>query len=171
MIEQIHFKVLTGKADEMLELQKVLESAPNYSLKVSGSLPSSAESQSLFSALPPGKEYKDKFVLGFYSDNEMFGCADIIRGYPNEKVAMIGLLLMSEKFQNQGFGRMTYGLVENLCLSWPEIERARIGVVETNSLVMPFWEKMGFLKTGERKSYSEGIIESTNVVLEKIIKM
>lgn len=168
---QVYLKVLTGKIDEILELQKVLESAPNYSMNISGSLPSPVESQSLFSALPPNKEYKDKFILGFYSDNEMFGCADIIRGYPNEKVAMIGLLLISEKFQTKGFGRTTYDLVEKLCLSWPEIEIARIGVVETNSVVMPFWEKMGFLKTGERKPYSEGVIESTNIVLEKRIKI
>lgn len=62
----------------------------------------------------------------------MFGCADIIRGFPNQKIAMIGLLLISENYQAKGLGRIVYELVEKFCLFWPEIERARIGVAETN---------------------------------------
>lgn len=170
-MNHIQFRILTGKADEVQSLQKVLESAPSYSLKISGSLPSSAEAQDLFVALPPGNDYSDKFVIGFYSDNKMFGCADIIRSFPNEKTAMIGLMLLSENYQAKGLGRIVYELIEKFCLSWPEIERARIGVAETNSLVLPFWEKMGFVKTGERKPFSEGTVKCDNIVLEKQIRI
>lgn len=135
-----------------------------------GGPPTSTSAQSLFSALPPDKNYEDKFVLGLYLDPHMVGCADIIRGYPQPDTAMIGCPLLSEKHQHQGLGKSSLALTEKLCLSWPEIHKARIGVVTDNAIVLPFWKKMGFMDTGIRRPYEHGSVRCEVVVLEKVLR-
>lgn len=163
-------KILSAGPEEIRELQRVLEEAPTYSLRISGAPPTSTEAEELFSALPPGKTYRNKFVLGFYLDGVMVGCADVIRSFPSEDKAMIGLLLLSESHQAKGLGSKAYAEVEKLCLSWPEIEIARIGVVQTNAAVLPFWLKVGFTDTGARRPFEQGRVQSETIVLEKKIR-
>lgn len=164
-------KILFGTPEEMQDIQRVLEEAPTYSLRISGAPPPANDAETLFSELPPGKPYSDKFVLGFYEEGRMIGCADIIRSFPIKKKAMIGLLLLSESRQARGLGAQAYSEVEKLCLSWPEIEIARIGVVQTNAAVLPFWQKAGFVDTGIRRPFVYGSIQSETIVLEKKIRL
>jgi GNAT superfamily N-acetyltransferase len=160
---------LSGQHKEIQDLQSVLEAAPNYSLRSTGGPVLSTAAQSLFSALPPSKDYQSKFVLGFYLNEELVGCADIIRGYPDAETAMIGLLLINEKYQRNGLGLQFYEDIETLCKTWPEISRARIGVIETNAEVLPFWKKLGFKETGHRVPFEHGSVKCDNIVLEKIL--
>ena len=46
-------RLLTGRAEEMTALQRVLEAAPTYFATVTGLPPGPAEAQSTFTALPP----------------------------------------------------------------------------------------------------------------------
>lgn len=163
-------KILSGDPEEMQDLQRVLEEAPTYSHRVSGAPPTPTEAEGLFSALPPGKTYADKFVLGFYEAGRMVGCADVIRSFPSEEKAMVGLLLLSESHQSKGLGSLAYAEIEKLCLSWPQVEIARIGVVKTNSAVLPFWLKAGFVDTGARRPFDHGSVKSETIVLEKTIR-
>ena len=39
----------------------------------------------------------------FVTLKRKLGCADILKSYPDEETAFIGLLLLSEKFQGKGF--------------------------------------------------------------------
>src|SRR4051812_44803274 len=109
---QLELRLLVGHSFEMQDLQRVLLSAPKYTEAVTGHPPGMAEAQSTFTALPPGKEYSDKFVLGIYLADRMIGCADIIRGYPDSGTAHIGLLLFTEKFQGKGYGSKALPLIE-----------------------------------------------------------
>ncbi|TMH27905.1 MAG: hypothetical protein E6H66_22775, partial [Betaproteobacteria bacterium] len=86
-------RLLTGHPVQMAALQCVLEATPGYFQSVTGRPPGQAEAQSLLSALPPDKGYADKFLWGFYCDEALIGCADVIRGYPVAEKAVIGLLL------------------------------------------------------------------------------
>ncbi|MGE0172598.1 MAG: hypothetical protein AB7T49_07435 [Oligoflexales bacterium] len=43
----------------------------------------------------------------------------------------------------------------------------RIAVVGTNEIVIPFWEKMGFLRTGETSPYRYDKVETVAHILEK----
>ena len=103
--DALTLRPLTGRAAEMAALQSVLEAAPAYFRIVGGAPPGPAEAQSLFTALPPGKGYDDKFVWGLYSGPAMIGCADVIRGYPTPDKVVIGLLLLAEPWQRHGLGR------------------------------------------------------------------
>jgi RimJ/RimL family protein N-acetyltransferase len=158
-------RLLTGQPAEMAALQCVLEAAPAYFQTVTGAPPGNAEAQSTFTALPPDKGYDDKFVWGLYSGPAMIGCADVIRGYPVREKAVIGLLLLADKWQRRGIGRAFATLVENRIATWPEIARFRIGVVASNSGALAFWRKLGYRETGEIRTNPEFVREV--IVLEK----
>ena len=149
----------------MAALQNVLEAAPTYFQIVGGVSPGPAEAQSLFTALPPGKGYDDKFVWGFYSGAAMIGCADVIRGYPTPDKAVIGLLLLAEPWQRRGLGRAFATLVEQAIAGWSTIAQLRIGVALANSRALGFWQRMGYVETGEVKLSDPGQVPVA--VLEK----
>jgi GNAT superfamily N-acetyltransferase len=165
-------RLLTGEPNEMAALQRVLEGAPAYFETATGLPPGRAEAQSIFTALPAGKEYDDKRVWGLYAGDRMIGCADVIRGYPLRDKAVIGLLLLTEKWQRRGLGRAFALLIEKVIGDWHEIATLRIGVVEKNTGALAFWRKLGYVETGEVKrpetSASVGVDHLSDiVVLEK----
>jgi GNAT superfamily N-acetyltransferase len=151
----------------MRELRRVLEEAPTYAQRLTGLPPGKVDAQSTYSALPEGKSYADKFVFGIFRGPEMVGCADLIRGYPRPATAMLGLLLISERHQHQGIGRLGYGLLEHVVQDWAVCDRVRIGVVRTNEEVIPFWIRLGFAATGEWRPYRYASVSSEVVVFEK----
>ena len=154
--DALTLRALTGRAAEMAALQSVLESAPAYFRIVGGAPPGPAEAQSLFTALPAGKSYEDKFVWGLYSGPAMIGCADVIRGYPTPDKAVIGLLLLAEPWQQQGLGRAFAALVEQTIAGWDAIKCLRIGVALANSGALRFWQRLGYVETGEVKAADPG---------------
>lgn len=166
---EIALKLLNGEIQEQLDLQRVLESAPNFSHRTTGALPGSSDAQSMFTMLPPDKDYHDKFVFNLYRQNSPVGCVDLIRGYPNKETAWIGLLLIDERLHGQGLGRVTYEKVEAFIRTWPEISRIGISVVATNEVAVPFWARMGFTITGERRPYKHGRVESEVILMVKAI--
>jgi len=159
-------RLLTGQPAEVAALQCVLEAAPDYFLRVTGTLPGEAEARSTFTALPRDKGYEDKFVWGLYEGEAMIGCADVIRGYPVREKAVIGLLLLAQPWQRRGLGRAFSGLVEHAIADWPEILRLRIGVVASNEGALAFWRKLGYRETGEIKAGEQEFVGQV-VVLEK----
>jgi hypothetical protein len=88
--EAVTLRLLCGELSEMRELQRVIEGAPRYAHRITRVRPGQADAQSTYPALPEGKTYDDKFVFGIYLGNEMVGCADLIRGYPNPTTALLG---------------------------------------------------------------------------------
>jgi RimJ/RimL family protein N-acetyltransferase len=160
-------RLLTGAPDEMAALQRVLAAAPAYFETITGLPPGNAEAQSTFTALPPGKNYDDKFVWGLYADERMIGCADVIRGYPMREKAIIGLLLLAEPWQRRGLGRAFALLVEQVIGGWPEIETLRLGVVERNAGALAFWRKLGYVETGEL-THNDAFAGNT-IVMEKAL--
>jgi len=147
-------------------LQRVLEAAPEYFEIATGGPPGAAEAVSTFTALPDGKTYDDKLVLGLYEGDEMIGCADVIRGYPVASKAVIGLLLLAETHQRRGLGSRFAADVEREIAHFPEITTVRIGVLPANTSAVRFWRKLGFSKTGEVKRAGPQFTSDV-VVLEK----
>jgi len=150
----------------MAALQSVLEAAPDYFERVTGSPPGAAEAQSTFTALPPNAGYEDKFVWGLYAGAAMIGCADVIRGYPTRDKAVIGLLLIAEPWQRRGLGRAFAALIEQAVAAWPGIARARIAVVASNPAALAFWRGLGYRETGEVRPAGAGFVREA-IVLEK----
>ena len=160
------FRILTGEPVEMAALQCVLEAAPTYFRMLTGAPPRGALAQSTFTALPPDKTYDDKFVWGLYAGNAMIGCADVIRGYPMSHKAVIGLLLLAEPWQRRGLGRALAALVEQAIAAWREVNVVRLGVLPANTGALAFWQKLGYLATGERSTAGPDFVREV-IVMEK----
>jgi len=165
--ECMTIRLLKGEKSEMMHLQRVIEEAPKYFENVTGVPPGPAEAQSMYTVLPEGKSYEDKFVYGVYREEEMIGCVDLIRGYPNEATAYIGLLLISEKHQRKGTGRLVFRQIEESVLGWKTCDKIRLAVVRTNEQAIFFWKYLGFKPTGETKPYHSGSILSESIIFEK----
>jgi ribosomal protein S18 acetylase RimI-like enzyme len=142
---------LKDSAQNRAVLQALFNATPAYYLAVSGKQAAPNEAENEFTDLPPGVDRADQFVFGFYLDDELIGCAGMLRGFRSANKVMLGLLLLADKFQGQGHGTRAYKEVEKIMLSWPGIDTVRIGVIETNTDAFGFWRKMGFVETGERK--------------------
>ena len=160
---------LLFKENDLRDLQEVLEGAPRYSLKVSGQVQPSTASEEVFVAIPEGFDVTKKIVIGVKQDTELIGVIDILRGFPNEETAMLGLLLLKEKKQGQGLGKRTFEELLTYVSSWSEIHKIRISVVKSNDEVLIFWKKLGFIETGVNHPYENGSVISESIVLEKIL--
>jgi GNAT superfamily N-acetyltransferase len=169
--EPVTIRLLVGERSEMAELQRVIEDAPTYAQLVTGVPPGAADAQSTYTILPEGKTYEDKFVFGIYCGDEMVGCADLIRGYPDAVTAYLGLLLVSEKHQRQGIGRRAFQLLEECVRGWRTYDRIRVAVVRTNDGVISFWRRLGFEPTGEIKPYRYGSVVSESILFEKCLDL
>jgi RimJ/RimL family protein N-acetyltransferase len=165
----VTLRALIGERAEMAELQQVFESSATYVHRATGLPPGPADAQSTYSILPEGKAYDDKFVFGIFVDARMVGCADLIRGYPDPGAAHLGLLLIAEEFQRQGIGAEACRQIEREIRGWGTCSRIRLGIVGTNYHVLPFWRRLGFVKTGETKPYRYANVLSETIVLEKRI--
>ena len=151
------------------KLQAAHEATPKYSWSVSGGPPDSSDGQGTLDVLPPGAGYDKKFVYGVHLNTEMIGGVDLIRGWPHSDTAMLGLLFIVEDYQGRGLGRLSYDLTEALVRRWKEINRIRIGIVESNISAFGFWKRLGFIDTGERKAHECGRCVSTTWIFQKEI--
>ena len=170
MHRSVHLRRVHPTTEAIKLVQAVIDAAPEYSMLTCGGPPAPDSAAAVFEALPPGRDYQDKFVFSVFCDGEDVGIVDLIRGYPSESRAMLGLLLISESRQGTGIGGEAYSLVEQVVRGWPEIRSIRIGVVETNSKVLPYWQRMGFVATGEVKPYVEGAVTSRVLALERALE-
>lgn len=101
-------------------------------------------------ALPPGKNYEDKYYIGFFDGEELTAMMDLIHNYPEERVAFIGLFMVDQKYQGKGLGSQ----IICDCLSGLEkcgYEAVRLGVDLGNPQSLAFWRKNGFRIMNEDK--------------------
>lgn len=99
-------------------------------------------------ALPPNKDYKDKFYIGFFDQTNLAAIMDLIFDYPQEKVAYIGFFMMNSEYQGKGLGTE---IINDCCLYLSElgIKKIRLAVDKGNPQSEAFWTKNQFVKTGE----------------------
>ena len=164
-----HLKLInlkhTSKNSELL--QNIFKNSPEYFRNVSGAMARAGDGENVFKALPSNFKKENKHVLGIEFNATLIGVIDCLIGYPNEATAYIGLLLLSEEYHSIGLGKLSYNLLEDHLRTFPRIKKIRLAVVESNNQVLKYWEKMGFILTGEVKSYSNLLVESQSILMEK----
>lgn len=95
-------------------------------------------------ALPPGKDYKDKYYVGFFENEALAAIMDLILDYPAKNIAFIGLLMVDLRYQNKGFGSK----IVSECSGYLKIlgfNKIRLGVDKENPQSNAFWKKNGFI--------------------------
>ncbi|WP_410788842.1 GNAT family N-acetyltransferase [Kribbella sp. C-35] len=127
-------------------LQELIESDPGYTERITGYPPGESDAQSLLMMRPEGLAEDAKIVLGAFAGRDLVAVVDLLRGFPNEHTAFIGLLEVHWNHQSRGYGRTTYELVQRYVeTTWPEIRTMRLAVVDTNAQVATgFWQRQGF---------------------------
>ena len=160
----LSLKPLSAARSDLTSLQCLLEQAPRYA-HITTAMPVSLDAAAeMLVALPPGKDYKDKFFLGIFDDGTLVGCIDLIRGYPSEFIACVGLLLIAEPYEGRGLGSRAFEQVLEVVGDWHTCTKLRLGILKTNEKAMYFWRKLGFAPTGESKPYQNGVV-CTDVLL------
>ena len=100
--------------------------------------------------LPPGKGYADKFYIGFFDGENLVAVMDLIRDFPQEKVAFIGLFMVDARYQGKGTGSR---IIEECgaCLRESGFQTIQLGVDKGNPQSFAFWKKNGFSVIEEGK--------------------
>ncbi|MEA4895179.1 MAG: GNAT family N-acetyltransferase [Oscillospiraceae bacterium] len=126
-----------------------------------GVFPADREVDEIFRDLPPGKDYSDKFVLGFFDPSvKLVGVLDVIRNYKAEGEWTIGLMLLDPAVRGIGLGRT----VHSALINWAKglgARSFRIGVIEENANGHEFWAAMGYVKI---EAVSMMLAEKTHIV-------
>jgi ribosomal protein S18 acetylase RimI-like enzyme len=150
-------------------LQELIESDPGYTERITGYPPGAADAQSLLLMRPEELPEESKVVLGAFAADRLVAVVDLLRGFPNDHTAFIGLLEVHAEHQGLGCGRTTYNLVERyVATTWAEIRTLRLAVVDTNAQVAAgFWQRQGFEPTGEERLYRYDKLESIARLYEK----
>jgi GNAT superfamily N-acetyltransferase len=161
---------IAASADHEAAVQAVHERAADYVHRVWGLPPDPASGRDFFDRLPPGHRHEHKHTFGVFDGERMVGCIDLVRGWPDEATAVIGLLLLEPAVRGQGVGRLAYGAIESQARAWPEIRWLRAVVLQTNDVVQPFWEHLGFRPNGQTRPHEAGTVKTTAVVLMKALE-
>lgn len=94
-------------------------------------------------ALPPGKDDKDKYYIGFFENETLVAIMDLILDYPARDIAFIGLFMMNSEYQNKGFGSKIISECAD-CLKTLGFHKIRLAVDKENPQSNVFWKKNGF---------------------------
>jgi ribosomal protein S18 acetylase RimI-like enzyme len=138
------------------ELQQFYEQCRDYFELETGEPPGPREAEDLLRSLPRGKNYADKFVIGFFdAPGHMVGVLDVIRDYPAAGNWYLGLLLFGPGSRGRHLGERVYQRLED----WVRAEGGRaihLIVQEQNPRALRFWKRMGFMERGMGKQLRKG---------------
>lgn len=138
-------------------LQRLMESNPGYSQRVTGAVPAADAAIEALTALPPTARAEQKIDLGLWLDAELVGFADLIVGWPRTDTVHIGLLMIDGARQAEGLGKQLHEEVLALVQDYPSITTCRITIVDTNAAeAEPFWTSLGYRPTGEASNHAAG---------------
>lgn len=164
---------LSPEQDRDVEaLQALLESAPDYSRRITGNDPRPSDSREVLEALPPGFDSRCKLDIGLWGEypDQLIGFADVLHGWPRSHVAHIGLLVVHAAHRGRGIGSQLHDGVVERAVHWGDVDVLRLGIVATNAAVAePFWQALGYRPTGEVTPYVSGDVRSLTAIWERAL--
>jgi len=104
--------------------------------------------------IPEGFEQKDHYMYQIYQGKQMIGYLDYLVAYRysmqhDNRYVWIGLFLIDEMFQNQGYGER---IIQDFKYQWQgTYEYIQLGCIRYNHKGLAFWKKMGFYPIDEKK--------------------
>lgn len=127
------------------EIEQSTYLQPGLSLEhVLGLPPGPAMAQELAHALPAGKGYEDKLLMGIFArPDHLIGLLDVIRDYPVQGEWWLGLLMLEPAQRGQGLG-------EKICRAFEQWAKdagaryLRLVVSVQNRRGHQFWQRLGF---------------------------
>lgn len=98
--------------------------------------------------LPPGKELKDKYYVGFWDKDVLVAVLDLIDGFPDCHTAYLGFFMVDGRLSGKGRGS---DIMKDLFtyLALEKVGKIRLGHSEENPQAAGFWKKQGFTSIGK----------------------
>jgi len=152
--------------DDRANVLRIFLESPAYTELVEGRSPSAEDVEDFFFGKPDAKDAADKSVFGFYVGPEMVGCADVIRAYPTDDCAWIGLLFFSEAHQHRGYGTAALALINAMVREWG-YRRMQLAAISTNPRGLAFWQREGFEEI--RRTTNQRFIGDV-IVMERAVR-
>lgn len=141
---------------------RVLRDDGGYAVRVNGRPADETDASDLLTTKPEIVRDEDLHVLGLTVDGELVGVASLIVGWPEPDITYLGLLQIRADHQGRGLARWFHSQLRG---SFPG--RWRLAVVDANAVVVPFWETLGYSRTGEMTRWtSSGGLQHETVQME-----
>ena len=155
----------------MQAVKDLNEKCSDYYLLHESEQPSEKHALEIFKALPPGKNYDDKFVIGIFKDNngilkdknELIGIIDLVKNFPVDGEWMLGLLYIDPQERGKGLGKLVYQTLAQWAIKFGA-KSFRIGVLEENYQGRNFWSSLGYQKIKESYKSSQQKIHIIHVM-------
>lgn len=140
-----HARTLTGA--DLPAVLALCESNPRY-YRHFGEPPTPENLAESMCALPPGCTPSQKSFLGFFDADGLVAILDLVRGYPDEGCAYVGLFMVTASRQGRSLGTT---LVEHVLdrLREQGLSRLRLAYIEGNDQARSFWLARGFHPAGD----------------------
>ena len=140
--------------EELAALLALCESNPAY-YELYGERPTLENLAQALRELPPGCRADQKEFLGFFAEG-LVAVMDVIRGYPDERAAYVGLLLVDGARHGHGIGTQV-ARAELRRLRVEGFSRVRLAYIQGNEPARHFWTSLGFEPAGAPVSTSHYI--------------
>ena len=101
-------------------------------------------------ALPPEKNYDDKFYVGFFENQSLVAIMDLILDYPAKEIAFIGLFMTNIQYQHRGVSSKIINEIA-MYLKLLGYQKMRLGVDKGNPQSYAFWTKNNFKAISDDK--------------------
>ena len=132
--------------EDLPALLALCESNPAY-YELYGERPTLENLAQALRELPPGCCADQKVFLGFFAQGELVAVMDIVRGYPDERAAYVGLLMVDGAWHGRGIGSQV-ARDELHRLRAKGFSRVRLAYIQGNEPARTFWAKLGFEPAG-----------------------
>ncbi len=99
--------------------------------------------EEFFTDAPPGGDPATSLKLGFFEAGRLLGIVDLAFGYPEERDAYVGLLLLAGEARGRGVGRRFLRHLEEEARR-RGARRLLLAVLEGNARGRAFWERERF---------------------------
>lgn len=135
--------------ENILEIFDLCKRSSSFFEAHEGRYPCEESVKEILYELPEGYSYEQKHLFGVYDNNFMVSIIDFLQDYPEKKETIIGLLLISPEYRNQGLGKKIHEIIIKISKDFFNAEKLRIGVVKDNITGVKFWTSLGYKKLKE----------------------
>jgi len=149
-------------------VQSILDDAPAYSRNIDGIESDPHGGRDTLIVFPPDCTSQQKSVLLIEWEGQSIGVVDLIQDFAQIGTAFIGLFVLREAQQGKGLGREAFSALEDYAKKNLHAVKLRLAIVDSNP-VQSFWEKMGFVETGEIHPHEGQNIKSVKRLMEKTL--
>lgn len=129
--------------------EELFAACPGYFQRLHGHPYTAEDVRDLLLEKPVGVE--EKRIWMAVLEDRTVGVVEFLLDYPQPGTIYVGLLMVREDLQGQGFGGEFYRHLEARC----EGRHFRLAVLQWNTAALAFWRRMGFLETGEVRPYRD----------------